>query len=373
MITTDPSPEQATERALQRLNEAQRIGQIGDWEWRPASEQITWSPQVFEIFGRDPALGPPSSYAEYLAFFDEENRTVLSSSVAAAIATGEPQAHAISLLREDGSRLELRSIIVPRKDADGRIQDLHGTIQDVTASRRIEAALSGSELRFRNLFEHMLEGYAYCRALFEAGRMVDFVCLEVNEAFEKLTGLRGVAGRRISELVPNARARSPAVFQMYENAVLTGVPERGEVYAEILGAWLSLSVYSPDREHFVVVFDNITERKRSEEALRASEQEFRELAEAMPQVVWITRPDGWVTYFSRQWMEYTGLSLEESLGHGWITPFHPDDRQQAWVAWQAATSITGSYSREVRLRRADGAYRWCRFAACRCGTPAGWC
>ena len=103
---------------------------------------------------------------------------------------------------------------------------------------------------------------------------------------------------------------------------------------------------------------DITERKAIEAALREREAEFRTLAEAMPQIVWITRADGWNVYFSQRWMDYTGLTLEQSLGHGWNTPFHPDDRQRAWAAWQAAVAGAADYSLECRLRRADGEYRW---------------
>ncbi|MDO9016134.1 MAG: PAS domain S-box protein [Deltaproteobacteria bacterium] len=103
---------------------------------------------------------------------------------------------------------------------------------------------------------------------------------------------------------------------------------------------------------------DITEQKRAAEALRASEADFRSLAESMPQIVWATRADGWNVYFNQQWVDYTGLTLEESYGHGWNAPFHPADRQRAWKAWQAATSTVGTYSLECRLRRADGAYLW---------------
>jgi PAS domain S-box-containing protein len=97
---------------------------------------------------------------------------------------------------------------------------------------------------------------------------------------------------------------------------------------------------------------------RPEVVLEDREREFRSLAEAMPQIVWITRSDGWTTYFNQQWVEYTGLTLEESYGHGWNTPFHPDDRQRAWDAWKNATENEATYSLECRLRRADGTYRW---------------
>ncbi|PIW48819.1 MAG: hypothetical protein COW18_06385, partial [Zetaproteobacteria bacterium CG12_big_fil_rev_8_21_14_0_65_54_13] len=103
---------------------------------------------------------------------------------------------------------------------------------------------------------------------------------------------------------------------------------------------------------------DITERKQMETELRESEEEFHTLAEAMPQIVWTTRADGWCIYFNQHWMDYTGLTLEESLGHGWNKPFHPDDQQQAWDAWQKAIEETGIYSIESRLRHADGSYRW---------------
>jgi PAS domain S-box-containing protein len=103
---------------------------------------------------------------------------------------------------------------------------------------------------------------------------------------------------------------------------------------------------------------DITGHKRAEEALERSEREFRELAESMPQIVWATSADGLNIYFNQQWVDYTGLTLEESYGEGWITPFHPDDRQRAWEAWKRATQLGDTYSLECRLRRADGVYRW---------------
>ncbi|WP_207906558.1 PAS domain S-box protein [Methylomonas methanica] len=109
---------------------------------------------------------------------------------------------------------------------------------------------------------------------------------------------------------------------------------------------------------WATVSRNITERRQVEAALRESEREFRVLTEAMPQIVWATRPDGWNVYHNQRWVEYTGLTLEESYGHNWINVVHPDDRQRAWDAWQRATQQNETYFVECRLQRADGAYRW---------------
>ena len=108
----------------------------------------------------------------------------------------------------------------------------------------------------------------------------------------------------------------------------------------------------------VIVIRDITERRRAAEALQTSLEEFRTLAEAVPQIVWITKADGANVYFNQHWVDYTGLSLEESLGHGWNKPFHPDDQQRAFHAWQHATATVGTYVLECRMRRADGVFRW---------------
>lgn len=108
----------------------------------------------------------------------------------------------------------------------------------------------------------------------------------------------------------------------------------------------------------VGVSRDITDAKRSEQALRESEGSFRLLAEAVPQIVWATDASGANTFFNHRWVEYTGLTLEQSYGGGWNTPFHPEDRKRAWDAWQDATQRGAPYSLECRLRRADGEYRW---------------
>ena len=108
----------------------------------------------------------------------------------------------------------------------------------------------------------------------------------------------------------------------------------------------------------VLITNDITERKQAEEKLRESEYEFRLLAESMPQIVWITEPDGNNIYFNHQYQDYTGLTLEESYGTGWIKSFHPDDKQLAWDAWQNAVNNNDMYSIECRLRKYDGSYCW---------------
>jgi diguanylate cyclase (GGDEF)-like protein/PAS domain S-box-containing protein len=108
----------------------------------------------------------------------------------------------------------------------------------------------------------------------------------------------------------------------------------------------------------VVTARDITEQKNIENALIASEKEFRLLAEAMPQIVWITRADGWSVYINQRWVSYTGVSFEESYGQGWIQSFHPDEQKQILDTWQNAIIHKVTCEMECQIRRADGAYRW---------------
>ncbi len=103
---------------------------------------------------------------------------------------------------------------------------------------------------------------------------------------------------------------------------------------------------------------DITKRRQAEaEAARATE-DFRTLAESMPQIIWTTDSEGKCTYLNRRWVSYTGLSLEDSLGDGWISCFHPADLAASRCAWDEALRTRGNYTFEFRLRRADGEYRW---------------
>lgn len=124
-----------------------------------------------------------------------------------------------------------------------------------------------SETRYRSLFTGMLEGLAYCRMLFEGERPQDFVYLEVNDQFEKLTGLHGVTGKRVTEVIPGIREANPELFDIYGRVALSGKPEIFETYVSGLSMWFSISVYSPQKEYFIAIFDVITERKRAEQRI----------------------------------------------------------------------------------------------------------
>jgi len=102
---------------------------------------------------------------------------------------------------------------------------------------------------------------------------------------------------------------------------------------------------------------DLTERKRAEEAARRSERELRDVIETIPVMAWSALADGSNAFVSSQWMEFTGLSAEQTAGSGWHAVIHPDDVQRHIDKWRMCVVTGDPLEIEVRMRRTDGQYR----------------
>jgi PAS domain S-box-containing protein len=156
---------------------------------------------------------------------------------------------------------------------------------------------------------------------------------------------------RLREVEANEKAAVPAHQPMGDEG------ERLREYSETLIRKLEQKTLELEESNRSLRND-IAARELAEIALRESEANFRLLAEAMPQLVWITRADGWNIFVNQRWVEYTGLTLAQSEGQGWIAAFHPDDRPRADAAWRRVAQSGETLSLEMRLREADGSYHF---------------
>jgi PAS domain S-box-containing protein len=99
-------------------------------------------------------------------------------------------------------------------------------------------------------------------------------------------------------------------------------------------------------------------RTKLENARNNSEAKFRTLLDVLPHIIWSNAADGTAEYFNHRWFEYTGLTLDESVGLGWQRVVHPDDAPTSVLRWQRALALGQIFDTEYRLRRSDGVYRW---------------
>lgn len=265
-----------------------------------------------------------------------------------------------SFSRTNGSVEWIRWEIHPWLSNAGDIGGIIIFSEVITERVKIEQALKISEEQFRTLFSQAPLGIA----------LIDSHTGHIYKANQKFADIVGLSLDKLQRVDWMKITHPDDVQADLDNMALMNagktngfVMEKRYIHADGSIVWVNLTVAKillkeQDSPCHHCIVEDITERKKTAVALITREKEFRLLAEAMPQIVWITRADGWNIYFNHQWTDYTGLSLEESCGHGWNKPFHPDDQQRAWDAWQNAVNNNTIYSLECQLRRADGIYRW---------------
>ena len=250
---------------------------------------------------------------------------------------------------------------------EAALQDLAGAVEaEMAVGLRLReagpagAVLRESEARYRALFEAIDAGFCIIEMKFDGEqRPIDYRFVEVNPAFAGQTGLADAVGKWMRELAPDHEQHW---FDIYGRIALTGEAVRFENVAAALGRWYDVYAFrigEPGAHHVAILFNDISDRRRAETALRESEARYRALFDVSPQVVWFADAEGRCTYVNRHYTDFAGLPAERVLGDGWLAALHPEDRAGARAAWADAVASEGDYEVEYRIRRgADGSHRW---------------
>ncbi|HYH65980.1 MAG TPA: PAS domain S-box protein, partial [Urbifossiella sp.] len=262
-------------------------------------------------------------------------------------------------VRKDGTRVDISITLSPVRDEDGRVVGVSAIARDIGDRKRQDAALRASEARLLRAQQVANVG----------SWETDPATLEVTwsdqtyRIFEVEPRTGSMTHGRFLDLVhPEDRTR---VHQAFLESLTHGSPS--EITHRILtpaGTLKSVEehwqVEADDRGKPIRVVgtcQDVTDRTRSEEVLRYSEERYRSLVDATAAIVWDSPASGAFDSEQPGWTKFTGQTVEQHRGWGWLDAIHPDDREKSARAWEAAVATQSVYLVDHRLRNADGEYR----------------
>jgi len=286
-------------------------------------------------------------------FMDEQGKAIAINKLESR-QQGMRDQHEFEFIRKDGSRIYTLMETGPITDVDGRYAGAVAGVIDITGRRKLEHD-------YQTLFTSMLDGFAMHEIICdEAGKPCDYRFLDINPAFERMTGLgRDIVGKTVLEVLPGTERYW---IEAYGRVALTGEPDHFENVAAVIGKWFEVTAFSNAPGQFACTFIDITERKRAEEALRESEERFREVTENIREAFWLGSLD-WtqIYYISPAYSIIWGRPKEELLSHpmSWFNSVVEEDKDIILA------SITGRNPQDevitfpdYRIRKPDGTVIW---------------
>ena len=233
--------------------------------------------------------------------------------------------------------------------------------EDIAERKRAEEALRAGEEKYRLLFENMMNGFALHEiVLDERGRAVDYVFLEVNSAFERLTGLsrEELIGRRVTEVLPGVADDPADWIGRYGAVTLTGEQAHFEQYSGAIGKWFSVLAFRPREGQFATVFEDVTERKRAEAAVVEWKNRYEGAIEASRHILYDWDSETSVVTYGGDLERILGYTHAEMAGGlpRWKALIHPDDRGGFERAIEQLVESREAAHLRYRVRRKDGTY-----------------
>jgi PAS domain S-box-containing protein len=235
------------------------------------------------------------------------------------------------------------------------------SLSDATLDRSLPDSPEETDNRYRQLFDHLIHGFAIQEIICdEQGKPCDFRILEVNKRWEEITGARAedVIGKTAREMFPEVE---DYWIEALGRVALTGEPARLENYARALGKYLDLSVYSPRKGQFASVCIDVTQEKRTLDALRKSEARFRATFDRAGIGIALVDLSGRILDCNPSLERMMGFTREELMARTFAEITHPEDRQRNLeVHEEVVAGRRDHYALEKRYVRKDGSTIWGR-------------
>ncbi len=231
--------------------------------------------------------------------------------------------------------------------------------KEISERKLAEGALKESEEKYRSLFNEMIEGFALHEIICnDQGIPVDYRFLLINPSFEKLTGLRAEEsiGKTVLEVLPGTE---PYWIEAYGKVALTGEPVTFENYSKDLDQYYRVVAFSHHKGQFAVLFEDITDRRRAEEALKESEERYRHLIENSHDIIYTLTANGIFTFVSPAWTALLGHPVNQVAGQSFQPFVHPDDILGC-MTWLHKVIETEQRQEgvEYRVQHINGSWRW---------------
>ncbi len=376
-ITEAKQAEEALRQTHANLREAQRVARLGSWHW-DRTGKVTGSEEMYSIFGIDPNVPFPGR-EELERLFTPDSWKRLSSSAQVTAQTGIAFEIDLEVIRADGERAWATARGEATRDARGNIAGFIGTLQDVTRRKRAE-----EEILARNASLHAISR-VFSEALnCETEESLGQACLSIAKALTGSTfgfiGEIGETGRLHAIAVGDPEMPGSAADGLCQRVILEekGFYSNAPQFVQELTAFLGVPLVhagktigliavanreggyaSRDLEAMEALAPAIVQafmRKRAEQAQRASEAQFRTLANAIPQLCWMANADGWIYWFNQRWYEYTGTTQEQMDGWGWQSVHAPETLPNVLDRWQASIASGEPLDMVFPLRCADGTF-----------------
>ena len=324
--TTQKKAEEALLESEELLRRSQEFSGMIAWDWHIMNNAIRWSGDVTSLFGR--SSQEMVCAEDFFNSIHSEDLPKCKEMIEESICSVAACNMEYRVIWPDGAIRWLRSQGSALCNPEGRATNLIGLIMDITESKQKEEEIKASEVKFRELFNNMSSGVAVYQAN-EDGN--DFVFKEFNRAGERIEKIKrgDLIGKSVLEIFPGVR--DFGLFDVFERVWNTGIPEQYPVSFykdQRIAGWRENYVYRLPSGEVVAVYDDITESKQTEEALRKSEERYRTLFETTGTATFVVEEDTTFSMMNTEFIDRFGYSRKELVGRSWTEFVSKDDLER---------------------------------------------